>query len=211
VRRVSAEIVGHLSLPESTNALIVGLSDEDPLVRAACLKALSHSKATPALLDIAASLSDPEPDVRYEAISTLSALSASSRALTMHIAPLLDDENTKVSTRAALALLHIDGKNGRAKQHLRTTAALGELDERINAIQAMGEWGDKEAFDFLTNELRDRQLEPTVKRAILASLAKINTQESIPYLLESLKDISSRETSSELLGNMGAPVIDFIL
>ena len=211
VRHVSAEIVGHLSLPESTNALINGLSDVDPLVRAACLKALSQTKATPALLDIAASLSDPEPDVRYEAVSALSALSASSRGLTKMLLPLVEDENAKVSTRAALAILRIDDKNERAKQHLRITATLGDLEERVHAIQAMGEWGDREAFEFLTNELQDRQLEPTVKRAILTSLAKINAQESIPYLLESLEDISSREVSSELLGNIGAPVIDPVL
>jgi len=211
VRHVSAEIVGHLSLPESTNALINGLSDVDSLVRAACLKALSQTKATPALLDIAASLSDPESDVRYEAVSALSVLSASSRGLTKMLLPLVEDENAKVSTRAALAILRIDEKHERAKQHLRITATLGDLEERIHAIQAMGEWGDREAFIFLTNELQDRQLEPTVKRSLLTSLAKINAQESIPYLLESLEDISSREVSSELLGNIGAPVIDPVL
>ncbi|HZM22284.1 MAG TPA: MFS transporter, partial [Anaerolineales bacterium] len=85
VRRVSAEILGHLSLPESTNALINGLSDADPLVRATCLKALSQSKSTSALLDIAASFSDPESDVRFEAVSALSTLSASSRGLMTHL------------------------------------------------------------------------------------------------------------------------------
>jgi HEAT repeat protein len=211
IRRVSAEIVGHLSLPESTEALIAGLSDVDPLVRAACLKALSHSKATPALLDIAASLSDPEPDVRFGAVSALSALSASSPALTRLLVPLLEDEDAKVSTRAALALLRRDRTNEKAKRHLRQVAVLGELEERTYAISALGEWGDREAFDFLTNELRDRQLEPAVKRAILTSVAKINAQESILYLLESLKDASVREASAELLGNIGFPVTNSLL
>ena len=211
IRHVSAEIVGHLSLPESTAALIGGLGDADPLVRAACLRALAQSKATPALLDIAASLSDPEPDVRYEAVSAISALSASSRALTQMLAPLLEDENTRVSTRTALALLQIDNQHERARQHLRTTAILGELEERIYAIQAMGAWGDKEAFDFLTNELRDRQLEPAIKRSILTALAQINAQGSIPNLLEFLKDTAARETSAKLLGEIGASVIDSIL
>lgn len=211
LRRVSAEIVGHLSLPESTDALIAGLGDVDPLVRTACLKALSHSKATPALLDIAASLSDPEPDVRFEAVSALSVLSASSPALTRLLVPLLEDEDAKVSTRAALSLLRRDRTNEKAKRHLRQVAVLGELEERTHAISALGEWGDREAFDFLTNELRDRQLEPAVKRAIVTSLANINSPESIPYLLESLKEASVRETSAELLGNIGIPVTNSIL
>ncbi len=211
VRRISAEIVGHLSLPESTNALIIGLGDVDPLVRSACLKALSQSKATPALLDIAASLSDPEPEVRYSAVSTLTALSPTSPTLTKLLAPLLDDPDSKVASQAALSLLRTNPENEKAKQYLRRTAALGEMDARIHALQAMGAWGDKEAFDFLANELKDQKLEPIIKRTILTALAKINSQESIPYLLESLKDSSVYEISAQLLGNIGSSVIDSII
>jgi HEAT repeat protein len=222
VRRVSAEILGHLSLPESTNALIDGLSDEDSLVRAACLKAISQSKSTPALLDIAVSLSDPEPDVRFEAVSALSALSASSRGLTTYLVPMLNDEDAKVSTRAAVSLLKFPSPEVRedrneaavitkAKFHLRNTAVLGNLDERLHAITALGEWGDKEAFDFLANELRDRFLEAGIKNAILTSLAQINSQDSIPFLLEALKDNAARETSARLLGKLGLPVMGSVL
>jgi HEAT repeat protein len=211
IRRGSAEILGHLSLPESADALVAGLSDVDPLVRAACLRALAHSKATPALLDIAAALSDPEPDVRFEAVTTLSALSGFSRALPGLLTPLLDDADAKVSTRAALSLLRRDRTNEKAKRHLRQVAVLGEPEERTHAIAALGEWGDREAYDFLTNELRDRQLEPIIKRVILAALAKINPQDSVPYLLNFLKDSSVRETAAELLGNLGSPITDPLL
>ncbi|MEP7135835.1 MAG: MFS transporter [Chloroflexota bacterium] len=219
VRRVSAEIVGHLSLPESANALTAGLSDVDALVRSASLQALSQSKATHALLDIAASLSDPEPDVRYEAITTLTALSPHSPALTKYLIPMLDDENAKVSTRAALALLMFPSPHGRgargegerAKQHLRHFAVFGDLEERMQAVTALGEWGDKEAFDFLTNELRDPGLEPVIRNIILKSLAKINAHESLPYLLDALKDPFARETSAHLLGAIGAPVTDAVI
>jgi len=232
VRRVSAEIVGYLSLPESTNALIAGLSDADALVRSASLKALSQSKATPALLDIAASLSDPEPDVRYEAITTLTALSPHSPALTRYLIPMLSDENTKVSTRAALSILMFHSpsymraeqklsegevadealsEGERAKEHLRRFAVLGDLEERMNAVTALGEWGDKEAFDFLNNELKDRRLEPVIKNIILKALAKINAQESLPHFLDALKDPFSRQTSASLLGNIGASVTDSVI
>ena len=211
VRRISAEIIGHLSLPESTNALITGLSDVDALVRSESLKALSQSKATPALLDIAASLSDPEPEVRSQAITTLTTLSPTSPALTKLITPLLDDEDSKVSTCAALCLLRVDNTNAKAKGHLRHAATFGELDARAHAIQAMGEWGDQEAFEFLSNELQDRQLEPAIKNSILTALAQINAQAATSYLLESLKDVSSRESSARLLGNIGTSVTDSII
>ena len=222
VRRVSAEILGHLALPASTDALINGLGDTDSLVRAASLRALSRSKATPALLDIAASLSDPEPDVRFEAVSALSVLSASSRGLINYLAPKLNDENTRVSTRAAASILKSPYHYGRgdreagdlitkAKFHLRNTAAFGDLEDRLHAIAALGEWSDKEAFDFLANELRDRRLETVIKNAILASLFQINSQNSIPYLLEALKDLSAREESARLLGRIGAPVMESVI
>jgi len=211
IRHISAEIIGHLALPESTNALITGLSDADSLVRVSSLKALSQSKATPALLDIAASLSDPEPDVRSQAITTLTALSPTSPALTRLITPLLDDEDAKVSTCAALCLLRVDGTNEKAKGHLRNTATFGELDARVHAIQAMGEWGDREAFDFLANELQDRQIEPAIKNTILTTLAKVNAQDSISHLLNSLKDSASRETSARLLGDIGVSVTDSVI
>ena len=222
VRRVSAEIVGHLSVSMSTDALINGLSDVDALVRSAILKALSQSKAMPALLDIAASLSDPEPDVRYEAITTLTALSPHSPALTKYLVPMLDDEHAKVSTRAALSLLLSLSPHGReargegdvttqAKEHLRHFAIFGDLEERMHAITALGDWGDKEAFDFLTNELRDPGLEPVIKNIILKSLAKINAQESLSYLLDALKDPFARDSSAHLLGAIGASVTDSVI
>lgn len=211
VRRISAEIVGNLSLPESTNALIVGLSDVDPLVRSASLKALSQAKATPALLDIAASLSDPEPDVRAQAITTLTVLSPTSPALTKLITPLLDDEDSKVSTCAALCLLRVDNTNAKAKGHLRHTAVFGELDARVHAIQAMGAWGDQEAFEFLSNELRDQGIEAVIKNSILTALAKIDPHAAQPHLLEALKDNVARETSARLLGNIGSSITDSVI
>src|SRR6185369_2027171 len=62
IRRVAAEILGNLSLQESTNALVAGLHDEEAIVRASCLRALAQSRAASALLEITAALSDPEPD-----------------------------------------------------------------------------------------------------------------------------------------------------
>ena len=211
VRRISTEIVGNLSIPESTNALINGLNDVDALVRSASLKALSNSKATPALLDIAASLSDPEPEVRTQAVTALTVLSSTSPALTKLIAPLLDDPDSKVASQVALSLLRANPANEKAKQYLRQTAALGDLDTRIHALEAMGAWGDKEAFEFLANEIKDQQLEPVIKRTILTALAQINSHEAVPYLLEALKDSSAYQISAQLLGNIGSSVTDLII
>jgi len=230
VRRISAEIVGHLSLPESIDALVTGLSDVDPLVRSASLRALSNSKATSALLDIAASLSDPEPDVRYEAVFTLTVLSPTSPALTKLIIPLLDDTDAKVSTRAAVSILRFSNSSGsetnpsqparlrredfdRAKQHLRQTAAFGDVTARLHAITAMGEWSDPQAFDFLCAELYDLSEPSTIRNAAAESLVRVNPKRALPHLFEVLEDsnVSVRGTIARLLGQMGMPVMDSVL
>ena len=213
IRRVSAEILGNLSLPESTIALVNGLGDADSLVRAACLRALSQSKATPALLDIAASLSDPEADVRFEAVSALSHLAINKSGLTRYIAPLLDDADAHVASRVAVSLLRVNAKYEDAKQYLRHTAVFGDISAREYALTALGEWGDTEAFHFLVNELRDRSLPAVIRSVILSSLARIDSSKAAPHLIESLwnENQSVLETSAKLLGEIGLPVLDSVL
>jgi HEAT repeat protein len=209
IRRVAAEILGNLSLQESTNALVAGLHDEEAIVRASCLRALAQSRAASALLEITAALSDAEPDVRFEAVSALSALTTFPIGLTAQIAPLLDDESAKVSTRTAVALLHVNPGHDKAKKHLRRLAVLGDVEARGEAIMALGDWGDVEAFDFLRNELQERSLTASLRRNILISMKRIDPDKSLPYLIESLesKDLLLLESSAELLGSIGLPAL----
>ena len=213
VRRVSAEILGHLSLPESTSALVHGLQDQDSLVRAACLRSLARSGTASALLDIAVSLADPEADVRFEAVSATSTLAGFPAGLTNYVAPLLEDESAKVSTRAAVALLRADPGNDRAKKYLRQTAVLGGFEDRRHAIAALGDWGDVEAFEFLVNELEDETLSNVIRRDILVSMKRIDSQKSISYLIDSLvtKDRLILEASADLLGSIGMPAMEPML
>src|SRR6266498_1342135 len=210
LRRISAEILGNLSLPESTSALVNGLADADALVRAACLRALTQSHATSALLDIAASLSDPESDVRFEAVSALSALAGYPFGLMLYISPFVDDENVRVATRAAVALLRVNPEHQKAKQHLRQMAVFGDLDSREYAITALGDWGDVEAFEFLANELKDNGIAPAIRRNILISMKRIDASKSLPYLIDSLgsREQIILESSANLLGDIGTPALD---
>lgn len=215
IRRVSAEILGHLSIPEAEVTLIDRLDDLDSLVRASCIRALVQAKVTSALGRISELLQDPEPDVRFEAVAALLVLTQGSTDFVYQLAPLLDDKDLRVSTRAASVILRIQPPFGRregdqriaemARSFLRYTAAMGELSDREHAITAMGNWGDAEAFEFLVNELKDRDLPVRIRRAVLAALAKIDPIQSMPYLIEALgyTDISTKETAATLLGQIG--------
>src|SRR5215213_1697653 len=223
LRRVSAEILGHLSLPEAEDALIRGVSDSDSLVRASSLRALAQSKASSAFDTVAASLQDPEPDVRFEAVTALSALTQPSTDLVKRISPLLNDEDSRVSTRAASLLLRVPSLVGKepgdhpwiekAKAFLRYTAAMGELADREHAIMAMGDWGDEKAFEFLVNELKDRDLPIRIRRAVLAALAGIDSTKAMPHLVEALDhaDPSVQETVAGLFREIGQAAIEPVL
>ena len=223
IRRVSTEILGHLSLPEAETALFVSLKDADALVRASSLRALAQSGASSAVDQIPGLLRDPEPDVRFEAATALHALTKNYEILAEQIAPLMDDNDARVSTRAASILLRIPapfGRRGnerkmvdRARMLLRHTAVMGEPSDREHAIVAMGDWGDVEAFDFLVNELKERDLPIRIRRAILQALARIDPAKSIPYLIEALgnADISVQEAAAAQLGKIGEPALQRML
>ena len=209
IRRVSAEILGHLSLPEAEGSFLKGLNDTDAIVRVYCLHALAHVKATHATEQVAALLRDPDPQVRLGAVSALSVLTASPSQLENYLNPILEDPDSHVSTQAAAALLKVGCDIERAKVFLRHTAIMGELSDRENAILAMGDWGDSEAFQFLVNELKERNLPVRIRRVILIALARISQEKSMPYLVDALAhaDSSIRETAADLIGQIGVPAI----
>jgi HEAT repeat protein len=223
LRRVAAEILGHLALPEAGESLRRGLDDEDPLVRAASIRALAHAKVTSAIAGITAALKDRDPDVRFEAVTALAVLVPAQADLVDAISPLLDDKESRVSTRVASTLLRLPPPFGRrgpdkqlvekAKGFLRFTAVMGELTDRQHAVLAMGDWGDAEAFGFLINELRDRGLPVIIRRVILTALTKIRAEAAIPHLVDALEhaDRSVRECAAELLGDIGQPALEPVL
>ena len=223
IRRVSAEILGHLSLSEAEEPLVGGLDDADALVRATCLRAVSQARATSALGKIGTLLDDPDGDVRYEAVAAYSTLTSDPADVADHLESLLNDKDTRVSTRVASTLLRLPPPFGRrahdkvliekAKSFLRYTAVLGELVERQHAVEAMGEWGDAEAFEFLVNELRDPTLPLLIRRTILTSIAEIHPEKAMLYLIEELghEDASLRETVARLLGQIGQAAMEPVL
>jgi HEAT repeat protein len=184
---------------------------------------LAQTNATSAVEPIAESMQDPEPDVRFEAVTALSALTPDPGDLVYRISSLLDDQDIRVRARTASILLRHSSRFGRrsrdqqslekARAFLRYTAAMGELSSREQAIRAMGDWGDAEAFDFLVNELKDRSLPIRIRRVVLVSLAQIQSAHALPYLIQALghPDVSIQRTAAGLLGQVGQPAIEPVL
>ncbi|HLB48766.1 MAG TPA: HEAT repeat domain-containing protein [Anaerolineales bacterium] len=211
IRRISAEILGNLSVPRATGALVSALADPEAQVRAAALKALARANATPALLDVSACLKDSEPEVRLQAVEAVRQLAGYPQGIAAYISPLLADPESAVRARAAVALLRV-GSHPDATDMLRSMAALGEVDDRVHALTALGEWGDAEAFELIAIELGDAHAPPRVRRAAASALASCgaDTDRVVASLVEALTadDRSVRESVASALGRVGAPALD---
>lgn len=211
VRRVAAEVLGNLSVPRATEALVNALSDADPDVREASLRALARAGAASALLDVAALLKDPEPEVRACAIEVVRQLAGYPQGMAAHVRPLLDDPDSSVRTRAAAALLKT-GPQPEARDMLRSMAALGDVEERVDALTALGEWGDSEAFLLIAAELEDAHAPAPVRRAAASALARCGADVSraVPPLVGALaaEDRTVREAAAGALGRIGQPALE---
>ncbi len=212
VRRVSAEILGNLSAPQATEALVEALGDADSQVRAASLRGLARAQASPALLDVAARLRDPEPEVRAQAVEAVRRLAAYPRGVISHLEPLLDDPDSAVRTRAAVIVLKA-GAHPEAREMLRSLAVMGEPRERALALTALGEWGDAEAFELVAVEMEVHGAPAVTLRAAASALARFDGGRAIPVLIGALghDDTSVREAVALALGQFGeaalAPVV----
>ncbi len=215
VRRVAADILGRLSVPEATQAVVGALDDEDPSVRVALLKALSSSRSTTALLDVASLLQDPDPEVRLQAIKTLSDLAEYPQGLKTFLRPLLSDPDTAVRCRAAGALLKIV-PDPEAEAMLVTLAQAesqtGEgIAGRIMALEALAAYGGQNAYQIAVDGLQDPS--PAIRRASAMLIAQIDAEQCLVPLQIALGDEDElvRQAAAEALGHLGPPALETTL
>jgi HEAT repeat protein len=211
VRRTAAEILGTLDEPRAHAALVTALDDNESDVRAASLQSLARAGAAGAILEVAAKLADPDAGVRAQAIESLSSLAKYPHGLKMYLEPMLQDPDGFVRSRAAVGLLRLS-MHPKARDLLRSTAVVGSLDDRIAAIQAMAEWGDREAFTLIEAELKDQYAPSPVRRAAAIALGSCGYN-AAQVLLETLgdSDLGVREGAVLGLARLGPQVVDGVL
>jgi len=207
IRRISAEIVGHLPIPEATPALVNALIDVDAPVRVAALKGLTRAQAATALLEISATLSDPEPDVRLAAIDSLRQLAVSPRGIVAHVEPILADPEPLVRIQAALALMKMsEHPQAREILHRMATDSDGIISAR--ALEALGKCRDESAFGLAVSALDSTQ--PLVRKAAAGVIVALNPGEALHHLIHHLNDddTSVRAALAEALGKIGPPALE---
>ena len=207
VRRVAADILSNLKVPEAASNLEEALSDGNVEVRLAVLPALARLNATSAWDKVVMCLSDPEPEVRVQAVATLRRLAKGSTNFPMHVQPLLDDPVAAVRAVAAVSLL-TTGPHKRAEETLRQMSVAEDADSRVEALKNLGAWGAAQAYGPAQAALRDP--EPAVRRAAASALAHIDDQRCAETLVCALNDDdrSVRKTIAESIGTIGLSTLE---
>ncbi len=207
VRRVAADILSNLNVPEATPTLVDALADGNVDVRVAVLPALARLNVTSAWDNVVACLSDSEAEVRTQAVSTLRRLAKGSTNFPMHVQPLLDDPMPSVRAMAAVSLLAA-GPHNRAEETLLKMSTADDTDSRVEAIKGFGAWGSSAAYDPTIAALDDPQ--PAVRRAAASALAHIDDGRAPETLVRALSDDdqSVREAVAASIGTIGVPGLD---
>jgi HEAT repeat protein len=210
VRRVSAEILSNLALPEMGEALVSGLQDDDPQVRARLMKAIARSEVTSALLEVVTHLNDPDPNVRAEAVRTIVALAEYPQGIIHHLKPLLDDDDPKVSCAAAAGILQLQS-HPEAERTLIRMARSEDLISRKYALQSLQKWNSQQSYDLAAEALEDPH--PTIRKEAARVIARIDSSRCLQPLIAKLgdEDQAVREAVAETLGEIGKPALPMTL
>lgn len=209
VRRVATEI---LSLHDTTpHALVDALQDDDSDVRLSALRGLIRLQASSTLLDVAALLSAPQPEIRAQAVDTLRALTPYPRGLKTYLTPKLEDPDPRVQMRVIVALLSIDSTH-HTRDKLRTMSMLGDVEMRVMAMNALAEVGDPQALVLFSMELNDEHAPIPVRCAAASALATCG-EAAIPELQSALASESTllRLHVASAIGVIGEPALPAVL
>lgn len=213
VRRVSAEILGDLPIPAAAPALAGALADPDPGVRIASLRGLAQAHAAASGATVLECLRDPEADVRRAALDALGRLADEAPAgIAQQAEALLNDPDTLVRVRAALLLCRL-GPHQAARRALQEMAADPHVPVRVSALQALGERGEKQAFEPVLAGLNDLHASPLVRQAAAAALVQIDRQQAVPALIRSLNDDDQavRQSLAEALATAGETALGQVM
>ena len=215
VRRLSAEILEQLGMPQAVDALLKAVGDDDGEVRAAALRALAATDASAALQPALASLEDPLPEVRCQAIRALPRGDIGQTGVLEKVRYLRDDPQPAVRARAAVAMA-LAGDPASATAILSSLMADPTPEARALAVRAVGECWDLEKVDrafflpLISGGLADQS---ALVRGAAASALADPPVELVEALVRNLgdEDSAARQEAAVALGRAGETVLPAVL
>ncbi len=174
VRRAAISSLGSQGAEVPVDVVVTALGDKDPDIRQAALSlAERHGgddeerPADPRIVQaVVGMISDPNADVRSEAISLIGDFRLTQAPASLIAAA--KDKNPEVRQHVASALGQIG--DAKAVPTLREMLADGNSDVREQAVQALGEIRDRSALEALVGALKSS--DPVVRRSAAEALGQ---------------------------------------
>lgn len=203
VRRISVDVLGQTPDPAARAGLVNALQDDDSQVRLSALRGLARPEAASTLLEVAAALKDPDPQVRGQAITTLTSLTTYPRGLAGLFEPLIEDPDLTVRIMAEVALVKL-ADNRQAREIILQTARQGKSEERALALQGLAELDEPDALKIFSAALTDMRATSSVRKAAALALPSVG-EPAIPILLGALESRENivRDSAAQALAGMG--------
>jgi HEAT repeat protein len=197
MRRVAAELLGDFDSPDAVPALIQGVHDDDPEVRATALRSLARTEAFGGSDAVPERLTDPVPEVRLAALEALDAL----RADRSRARALLADPDGLVRARAAGILLNdvppgashgeehageAAGDDPEAESTLARLTRSPYAEVRVAALRALAGSRSPASKELARRGLSDPA--PSVRIEAARSLTSLDPIGGVDVLLEAIED-----------------------
>jgi HEAT repeat protein len=196
-----------LANANAVEPLMEALGDPEPELRRAAAEALGEIRDPRAVPALVTALRDPATSVRESAVDALRQIG--SRDAVSSLVEGLRESNTSVRRRVAKTLESLRWQPSSAEESTTFLVALGELEraamlgkaavkplagllqestsqERVLAIELLGEIGDSSSIPPLLAALRDP--DPFLRRAAANALGRLRGSEAVGALISILKD-----------------------
>ncbi|MBA7609743.1 hypothetical protein ES703_16937 [subsurface metagenome] len=183
-REAARESLNRLRGPETNTAIVAGIPQADPKVKAELVRSAGERRISSAVETLLKTAKDQDPDVRTESIKALKFIADPDElpALIGLLIQAPDDAERQEAEKTVVAVAHkIPRKDRQAKAVLDALRPVKDTIVRGSLLQVLGKIGDSKALPTLRKALKDRDAE--IKLAAIRALSDWPTAEPLADLL----------------------------
>lgn len=184
-REAARESLNRLRGPETNAAIVAGIPQADPKVKAELVRSAGERRISSAVETLLKTAKDQDPDVRTESIKALKFIADPDElpALIDLLIQAPDDAERQEAEKTVVAVAHkIPRQDRQAKAVLDALRPVKDTVVRGSLLQVLGKIGDSKALPTLRKSLKGRNAE--IKLAAIRALSDWPTAEPLADLLK---------------------------
>ncbi|GAH86891.1 unnamed protein product, partial [marine sediment metagenome] len=184
-REAARESLYMLRGPGIEAAIVTGIPQADPKVRAELVRSIGQRRIYSAVETLLNTAKDSDPDVRIESTRALRLIADPKElpALIDFLIQAPSDAERQEAERTVVAVAHkIPRKDRQARAVLDALRSVKDITARGSLLQSLGKIGDSKALPVLRKALRDRNAD--IQLAAIRALSDWPTAEPMANLLK---------------------------